>query len=77
MRILIIIGLIVIGLAFFNIISLQTIGSLLLIIGFIIAIGIGAYFLYYISLSFLALFSTIFGAIIVIALIAYAATNIL
>lgn len=72
MRTLGIIGLVVIALVFLNVISLHTIGTLSLIIGFLIALLIGAYFLYYIVLSFLALFTTIVGIILVICLISYA-----
>ncbi|MDA2615451.1 hypothetical protein P4I85_26260 [Bacillus cereus] len=72
MRTLSIIGLVVIALVFFNVISLHTIGTLSLIIGLLIALLIGAYFLYYIVLSFLALFTTIVGIILVICLISYA-----
>ncbi|MGE7869301.1 hypothetical protein ACQKNO_24555 [Bacillus paramycoides] len=74
MRTLGIIGLFVIGLVFFNVISLHTIGTLTLIIGFIIATGIGVYVLYYFALRFLVLFTTIAGIIIVISLSAYVAT---
>ncbi|OWT48464.1 hypothetical protein [Bacillus sp. K2I17] len=72
MRTLSIIGLVVIALVFFNVISLHTIGTLSLIMGLLIALLIGAYFLYNIILSFLALFTTIVGIILVICLISYA-----
>ncbi|MED0945948.1 hypothetical protein [Bacillus mycoides] len=75
MRTLIIIALVVIGLVFFNVISLHTIGTLALIIGFIIALG--TYFLYRFALGFLALFTTFIGIILVICLITYAATNLI
>ncbi|WP_103623175.1 MULTISPECIES: hypothetical protein [Bacillus cereus group] len=71
MRTLSILGLVVIALILFNVISLHTIGILYLIIGLLIALLIGAYFLYYIVLSFLALFTTIVGIILVICLISY------
>ncbi|MFP3414826.1 hypothetical protein SB773_25160 [Bacillus sp. SIMBA_074] len=74
MRTLGIIGLVIIGLVFFNVISLHTIGTLALLIFFIIAIGIGAYALYYIALSFFALFTSIIGIIMFICLITYGLT---
>ncbi|AJG73716.1 MULTISPECIES: hypothetical protein [Bacillus] len=72
MRTLGIIGLVVIALVFFNVISLHTLGTLALIIGLLIALLFGAYFLYYVVISFLALFTTIVGTIMVISLISYA-----
>jgi hypothetical protein len=72
MRTLGIIGLVVIALVFFNVISLHTLGTLALIIGLLIALLFGAYFLYYVVISFLALFITIVGTIMVISLISYA-----
>ncbi|MEF8679189.1 UNVERIFIED_CONTAM: hypothetical protein ORM23_03660 [Bacillus cereus] len=60
MRTLIIIALVVIGLVFFNVISLHTIETLAAIIGVIIAIVLGAYFLYRFALGFLALFATLY-----------------
>ncbi|PGX12080.1 hypothetical protein [Bacillus sp. AFS033286] len=77
MRTLGIIGLVVIGLVFFNVISLHTIGTLALLIGFIIAIGIGAYILYYIAIRFFALFGSIIGIIMVICLVTYGATQLM
>ncbi|MDX5768564.1 hypothetical protein SIM55_23015 [Bacillus cereus group sp. BfR-BA-02675] len=71
MRTLGIIGLVVIALVFFNVISLHTLGTLALIIGLLIALLFGAYFLYYVVISFLALFITIVGTIMVISLITY------
>lgn len=72
MRTLGIIGLVVLALVFFNVISLHTLGTLALIIGLLIALLFGAYFLYYVVISFLALFTTIVGTIMVISLISYA-----
>ncbi|MDK7443472.1 hypothetical protein N7X28_26005 [Bacillus sp. SM-B1] len=72
MRTLGIIGLVVIVLVFFNLISLHTIGTFALIIGLLIALLFGAYFLYYVVISFLALFTTIVGIIMVVSFITYA-----
>ncbi len=49
-----IIALVVIGLVFFNVISLHTIGTLAFIIGFIIGIALGIYLLYRFVLGLLA-----------------------
>ncbi|WP_002151878.1 hypothetical protein [Bacillus cereus] len=75
MRTLDIIVLVVIALVFWNVITLHTLGTLVLIIGFIIAIGIGAYFLSHIVLSFLVLFTTIVGIIMIVCLITYGTIN--
>ncbi|MEC2256557.1 hypothetical protein P9H08_07610 [Bacillus cereus] len=77
MRSLILIALVVIGLVFFNVISLHTIGTLAAIIGVIIAIALGAYFLYRFALGILALFTTFIGIILVICLITYTATHLI
>ncbi|MEM5635534.1 hypothetical protein AAHB65_01950 [Bacillus toyonensis] len=77
MRSLILVVLVVIGLVFFNVISLHTIGTLALIIGFIISIALGTYFLYRFALGFLALFTTFIGIILAICLITYAATKLI
>ncbi|PGW35158.1 hypothetical protein [Bacillus thuringiensis] len=72
-----IIALVVIGLVFFNAISLHTIGTLALIIGFIIGIALGIYLLYRFVLGLLALFIAFIGIVSVICLITYAATNLI
>ncbi|PFJ14093.1 hypothetical protein [Bacillus thuringiensis] len=72
-----IIALVVIGLVFFNVISLHTIGTLAFIIGFIIGIAIGIYLLYRFVLGLLALFIAFIGIVSVICLITYAATNLI
>ncbi|WP_253206750.1 hypothetical protein [Bacillus toyonensis] len=72
-----IIALVVIGLVFFNVISLHTIGTLALIIGFIIGIALGTYLLYRFVLGLLALFIAFIGIVSVICLITYAATNLI
>lgn len=72
-----IIALVIIGLVFFNVISLHTIGTLAPIIGFIIGIALGTYLLYRFALGLLALFITFIGIVSVICLITYAATNLI
>ncbi|KAB2397352.1 hypothetical protein FC694_28615 [Bacillus wiedmannii] len=72
-----IIALVVIGLVFFNVISLHTIGTLAFIIGFIIGIALGIYLLYRFVLGLLALFIAFIGIVSVICLITYAATNLI
>ncbi|MBE7106637.1 hypothetical protein FT637_27605 [Bacillus cereus] len=76
MRTLGIIVLFVITLVFLKVITLHTLGTLVLIIGFIIAIRIGAYFLYHIVLGFLVLFTTIVGIIMIVCLITYGTINL-
>ncbi|PFA49913.1 hypothetical protein [Bacillus cereus] len=72
-----IIALVVIGLVFFNVISLHTIGTLAFIIGFIIGIALGIYLLYRFVLGLLALFIAFIGIVSVICSITYAATNLI
>ncbi|AWC31006.1 hypothetical protein R6231_14510 [Bacillus cytotoxicus] len=68
-----ILALAILSLVFFNVISLQTIGTLALLM----AAGIGLYILFYTLIAFLALGLSIVGVIAAISLITYATTNLI